>query len=344
MLVLVLALAPPGAPRALAAAPADPARRAATVAPQAQTADSVPAAPASSASPDSAARTAAAPFELRASVVLEGRSAGDSALVEPNGLAVDAFGRLWVSDATLHRLERYDAAGNWLGVSGGLGSDTGQLRRPGAVALLGTLSIGVLDRENRRVVTCDLFGRWLGTLADLASAALADELGRIDPVDLAADRGGGWFVADAERDRVLAFDAAGTFLRAIGGFGPRPGSFRGLRGLALAPRGELVTTERGGARVQRLDAGGRAVASWPLPVQPGRAALPVAVDDALRTAVADEATGRLWVFDAGGRLLATVAGLTAPRALAFAPGGELLVAEAAGRVRRFALVPHPRDD
>ncbi len=288
--------------------------------------------------------TDAPAMELREVRVLRTGATGDSALMEPNGVAVDAFGTVWVSDAALHRLQRFGSDGRWLGVSGGLGSDDGQMRSPGAVTLLGTLSVGVLDRENRRVVRCDLFGRWLGTQVDLADPALATELGRVDAVDLAADRGGAMFVADAERDRVLVFDAGGTYVHAIGGFGPRPGSFRGLRGVAVAPRGELVTAERGGGRVQRLDTGGRAVASWPIAVAPGRAALPVAVDDSSRTAVADGASGRLWVFDAAGRLLAARSGLGAPRGLAFAPGGALWVAESAGRLRCFTLVPRSRDE
>jgi sugar lactone lactonase YvrE len=69
-----------------------------------------------------------------------------------------------------------------------------------------------------------------------------------------------------------------------------------------------------------------------------RARLPVAVDDSMRVAVADERAGALWVFDASGRRWAERFDLTSPCALAFAPDGTLLVAEAgAGRVRRFAL-------
>jgi DNA-binding beta-propeller fold protein YncE len=294
------------------------------------------------AAPSADTSAAPEPFTLRETLVFAG-AGGDSAVGEPAGIAVDAFGHVWVSDAALHRVARFDSAGVWRGAAGTLGSGDGELRRPGALAPLGTLSVAVLDRENRRVQAIDLFGRWLGTRVDLAATTLADELGRIDAIDLAADRGGALFVADRDRDRVLVFDAHGRYQAALGGFGPRPGSFRGLAGVALAPRGELVTTERTGARVQRLDAGGRALASWPLDVRPGGAALPVAVDEGDRVAVADEASGRLWVFDADGRPLAVGAGLAAPRALAFAPGGALLVAESRGRVRRFVLEPRARD-
>jgi DNA-binding beta-propeller fold protein YncE len=282
------------------------------------------------------------PFRLRATGVVAGPAEGRGRLLEPAGVAADHFGRIHVTDAALHRLQRYDARGLWLGEAGSLGSGTGEMRRPGAVAVLGTLSIAVLDRENHRVLSYDLFDRLQGTLIDLEDAALQDELGRVDAVDLAADRGGGVYIADAERDRLLAFDSSGRYLRTLGGFGVRPGSFRGLSGLAVGGRGDLVTAERVNARVQRLDPGGRVLAWWAIPVRPVRGALPVAVDDSGHVAVADQAAGTLRVFDQSGHALAALSGLRGPRALAFTREGAVLVAEAAaGRVRRFALEPNP---
>jgi hypothetical protein len=162
------------------------------------------------------------------------------------------------------------------------------MRRPASVAAIGTLSIGVLDLENRRVDLWDLFGRQQGILIDLAKLEDADPVGRIDAIAMATDRGGAVFIADAERDRIVCFDFSGRVSAVLGGIGTRPGSFRGLRGLAASPRGELVCAERGNARVQRLTAGGRALASWPLDVKAGRGLLPAAIDDSARVAVADE--------------------------------------------------------
>jgi len=324
-----------------AAGPA-PAERATTASPTVRP-EGLTGAPPDTVSPSRGAARDSLPLRLRdAGVAAAGRPGAE--LVEPSGIACDAFGKLYVSDASLHRLARFAADGGWLGSSGALGSDAEQLHRPGAVALLGTLNVALLDRENLRVVTYDLFGHAQGTLIDLAAADLVDALGRVDPTALAADRGGAVYVLDQDRDRVLVFDFSGRFLRSLGGFGPRPGSFRGLAGVAVAPGGQIVTAERGGARLQRLDPSGSVAATWPLSLEPGRLAVPLAVDDSARVAVADERRGRLWLFDRGGRLLAETGGLELPRALAFAPDGTLLVAEAgAGLVRRFAIehVSHP---
>jgi len=278
------------------------------------------------------------PWRLRSVALLVTQGDGRGQALEPSGVTVDPFGRVVVADAALHRIQRLEADGRWLGEAGSLGSDAGQLRRPGSVAMLGTLSIVVLDQENRRIERYDLFGRRLGTLIDLLDPVLSAQVGRVDAVAMAADRGGALYLADADRDRVLAFDFSGRFLRTIGGTGANPGSFRGLGGLATAPHGGLVTAERVNRRVQRLDTGGRVVRTWALANIDAPGALPVAVDDSSHVAVADEAGGRLWVFDEGGRTLATLGGLARPRALAFSPDGTLLVAEAGrGEVRRFTL-------
>lgn len=287
---------------------------------------------------------AAAPLVLRRAAAVERAHEGPGQLVQPAGIAVDAFGRLYVTDRGLHRLQRFDADGAWIGESGALGSAPGQLRRPGSVVTAGSILVAVLDVENRRVTTYDLFGELKGVIIDFADEALESAVGRVDPRALASDRGGALYVADANQDRVLVFDASGRFMRAVGRFGAKPGAFRGLADVAVTRSGEIVATERDGARVQRLDPAGRPVAAWPLAVAPGRAALPVAVDDSLRAAVADEATGRLWVFDRAGRVLAAASGLAGPRALAFAGDGALWVAESAGaRVTRWILEPRPSE-
>jgi hypothetical protein len=330
--LLLVALAVPGgtgAARAADSAPVAPADTAACR-PRGTSGDSTGA---HSGAPDSL------PGSLRVVATLGDGSNGGPRLLEPGAVAADAFGRVTVADAGAHKLLRYEADGRWIDQTGALGSDPGQLRRPVAVSPLGSLGVAVLDRENRRIVSYDLFGRLIGVLVDFASPELQDALGRADAVALAADRGGAFYVAEGDRDRVLVFDFSGRYLRALGGYGTAPGSFRGISALACTPRGELVVTERAGARLQHLDAGGRVVASWPLAVKGARARLPVAVDDSSRVAVADEATGKLWVFDASGRKWAEIAGLMSPRAIAFARDGSLLVAEAgAGRVRRFQLV------
>lgn len=282
---------------------------------------------------------AAPPDSLVEVSVLAGEGRERGQVLEPDGVVVDPLGRVWVSDAALHRVQRWDAGGHVAAEVGALGSDPLRMRRPGSLARFGALGVEVLDRENRRILTYDMFDRPLGTLVSFDDDLVVRMIGRVEPTALATDRSGAPLVLDRDGERLVAFDVAGAYLRTIGAPGSAPGSFRGLRAVAVTARGEILTAERGNARVQRLDPGGRPLGGWPLDVKPGSAGLAIAVDDSGRVAVADESGGRLWLWGRDGALLAVLAGLGRPRALAFTPAGDLVVAESLPpRVRRLRLV------
>lgn len=278
-------------------------------------------------------------------------------LVDPAGLAVDVFGRVWVSDATLHRVVRFAPDGALLDETGALGSDAGLFRRPGALATAGALGVAVLDRENRRVVVYDHFLRRLSGGVDWGEESLADRLGRVDPVALATDRGGALHVADADRDRVLEFDFAGSFVREWGGYGGRAGGFNGLAALTGDGGGRFVAVERprararrgapedssaGRSRVQWFESGGRVTRTvWTAPwaAGAGETGIVVAIGVDGRVALAAERSGEVVVLDRDGREQVRARGFAQPRAIAFDGDGRLLVGEAgAARVVRWAIV------
>src|SRR5262249_31996319 len=165
-------------------------------------------------------------------------------LVEPSGVLSDAFGHIWVSDASLHKLRRWRPDGGPPGGAGALGSEPEQFRRPGALARVGSLGVAVLDVENRRVSTYDHNLRLLSVAVDLTAPDLEDRVGHIRPLSLASDRGGALYVVDAERDRILAFDYSGAFQRELGGFGGRSGGFAGLTAVAVTARRRIVSVGR----------------------------------------------------------------------------------------------------
>jgi DNA-binding beta-propeller fold protein YncE len=304
-----------------------------------------------------------APLEFRAEVTFVAPETA-APIGEAAGVVSDALGHVWATDAAAHRLVRWDGDGRWLGESGALGSEANQFRRPTSLARLGSLGVAVLDAENRRVAVFDHLGRRADLAIALDDADLERLTGRVTPIAIAADRGGALYVADSDRDRILAFDFAGHYRRTIGGYGVAPGAFHGLVAFAVAPRGELVTLERAvpaarrgkgaradsagaglAARVQWLDPGGTPLVTWTLPEAAGSVTA-IAVDDSGRVAVALEgaAGAEVRLHTRAGALLARLRDLRSPRALAFTPDGALLVAEAdAGQVRRFRLAP-PRGE
>jgi sugar lactone lactonase YvrE len=310
----------------------------------------------SSVPPDSAHAGVARGWRLRELSPIEGD--GAHPLVEPAGVLSDAFGHIWVSDASLHKLRRWRPDGVPLDETGALGSEPSQFRRPGALARVGALGVAVLDVENRRVSTYDHNLRLLSGAVDLTAPDLESRVGTVRPLALASDRGGALYVVDAERDRILIFDYAGAFQRELGGYGGRSGSFSGLTGVAVSARGRIVTAERprarskhadpndstlARARIQWLEAGGRLITSvWSPPLAAGASELSVAVAvDALgRVAIAAERSGEVCVLAPDGAPIARLTGLASPRAVAFADDGTLLVAETgAARVRRWTLEP-----
>ena len=117
---------------------------------------------------------------------------------------------VWVSDASLSVVRRWKASGDPLDETGTLGSEPGRFRRPSTLARLGSLGVAVLDTENQRVVSYDHHLRLLGVLVDLTTPALESRIGRVRPLGIASDRGGALYVVDADRDRILVFDFAGS--------------------------------------------------------------------------------------------------------------------------------------
>jgi DNA-binding beta-propeller fold protein YncE len=281
------------------------------------------------------------PFVLDRVGGIDSLSTDASRPVEPAGLAFDSFGRVYVSDAALRRLVRFEAGGKRLGETGGLGDEAGGLRRPGAVVTAGVLQVAVLDEENRRVVAYDLQGHVQGVAVDLDAAMDAAHESRVRPIGLGSDRAGAFYVADADGDRIVVFDAAGTRVRELGGPGAGGTALRGVAGIAVARRGDVFVSERVRGRIVRLDPTGALAAAWPLPDSTTALRLPLAVDDSMRVACADPVRGRVWVFDGAGALLAS-AGIDDVAALAFARDGALWVAErGARRLSRYTLAPRP---
>ncbi len=78
-------------------------------------------------------------------------SSSDVKFTRIHGLSVDADGRIYVSDAFDHLVQVVDRAGNRLGVLGGFGEGSGDLRTPSAVLLDQYKRIAVADWNNGRV-------------------------------------------------------------------------------------------------------------------------------------------------------------------------------------------------
>jgi len=185
-------------------------------------------------------------------------AAGDEALIEPAGIAVEAGGTLLVSDARARRIFRLAKDGTRVGVL----EAQSPIAIPGVVAVdpspSGGGRIAIVDRADGGVhivlPSGQSFGRLPAELFNVDGAVCV-------PTAVAFRPNGELIVSAAEQDRVFVIDlgtGADNAHRTAswGGRGPFPGLFRGPSGVAAA--GEWVfTADTFNHRICRQDAKGQ---------------------------------------------------------------------------------------
>ena len=199
---------------------------------------------------------------------------GNGQFNQPNGLAVDGAGNLYVADAFNNRVQKFDANRNFLlawgrdVVAGGTtdfeictpadtckagttGSGVGHFTTPFGVAVLGTV-VYVADTFNNRIQMFDLDGTPAGGWGGAGSGN-----GQfVTPYSIATDAAGHLYVADSGNDRVQKFDSQGGFLAKWGSAGAGDGQFDLPIGVAVAAGGDVYVVDYNAHRVQRFGQNG----------------------------------------------------------------------------------------
>ncbi len=122
---------------------------------------------------------------------------GPGQLEEPQGLAVDAAGHVWVADTGNKRVEEFGGTGQFLWKFGAPGSEEGQLSAPVDVAVDDGGNIWVVDAANDAFTEFSSEGIFLRRFGSAGS-----EEGKLaQPRGLALDPSGSIWVADTGNDR-----------------------------------------------------------------------------------------------------------------------------------------------
>jgi uncharacterized protein (TIGR03437 family) len=225
-----------------------------------------------------------------------GTSSGDggpatAARIDPNGVAVDTSGNLFIADMGNHRIRKVSAAtgiittvagnGNY-GFSGDNGpAVSAELYYPGGVAVDASGNLFIADNYNYRIrkvpasgIITTVAGNGTGGFSGDGGQATSAELAL---VGVAVDASGNLFIADAGNNRIRKVSAGGIITTVAGdGYsnfsgdgGPATSaSLSGPMGVAVDAIGNLFISDTGNNRVRKVPASAPPPAAGPS-ISPG---------------------------------------------------------------------------
>ena len=221
----------------------------------------------------------------------------------PWGVAVDDDGFLFASDSRASRVVRISPDGFELLVIVDEGGAAGSISRPKGIALGPDGLLYVVDGGNRRVQVFTRDGEFRSQWGGQGGGA-----GQFNaPRGIAVDAEGFVYVADGFNDRVQKFEPDGSFVTQWGSRGEQPGEFSTPNGIAVGPSGLVYVADTFRDRVQVFSSIGE---FWRFAVTAPAVRNPVgvAVDQAERLYVTEEADHRVAVFEPDGALVGRFGG------------------------------------
>ena len=182
---------------------------------------------------------------------------------EPDGVAVDAAGNVYVADTNNDTIRKITPAGvvtTLAGTAGQAGSADGtgaaaQFNAPEGVAVDGAGNVYVADTGNdtiRKITPAGVVTTLAGTAGQVGSADGTGSAARFnDPDGVAVDGAGNVYVADTINDTIREITPAGVVTTLAGS----PGQYGSADGTGAAAQFDYAGRCRGGRRGQRLCGG-----------------------------------------------------------------------------------------
>ena len=266
---------------------------------------------------------------------------GDGQFNGSIALAIDSSGNVYVSDQLNNRIQKFDAAGNFILEWGGLptGSGDGEFSFTFDVAIDASDNVYVVDIFNQRIQKFDTSGNFL---LKWGSGGTGDgQFG--NPVGVAVDAlGDNVYVTDFQNHRVQKFDDTGTFILEWGSVGSGVGEFNFPYGVAVDSSGNVYVTENSAPhRVQKFDANGNFLLEWgSLGTGDGQFNLTggISVDSATHVYVSDVNNQRIQVFHTDGTFITKFGAgeVGSPWESNVAPSGDIYVVDTSNLVHVYS--------
>lgn len=175
------------------------------------------------------------------------RGSGPGDFEDPTGVALDREDNIYVADSGNHRIQKFDARGQWVAAWGKMGQGPGQFDRPLGLAIDSSHGwIYVADTDNARIQKFDASGKFL--LAWGRSGVKEGEFYR--PKGMSVGPDGSLYIADSNNHRIQKFDSDGVFLGSFGSRGMEDGELWFPFGVATDGEGRLFVTDSENGRIQ----------------------------------------------------------------------------------------------
>ncbi len=205
----------------------------------------------------------------------DGGLAVDARLAQPEGIALDGAGNLYIADSDNHRIRKVDADGYISTVAGdGTSGDDGdggsaieaQLNRPIGVALDGSGNLYIADYLNNRIRKVDAATGYISTVAGDGAGSFGGDGGLATaaqlrlPHDVALDGAGNLYIADSDNHRIRKVDSATDNISTVAGGRTGDGGLATAASLdfpkdmAVDGSGNLYIADTENNRIRKVDA------------------------------------------------------------------------------------------
>ena len=251
-------------------------------------------------------------------------------LRSPGDIAIDAQGNLWIANKGSHRIEKFDAAGNFIDTYGTQGAGDGQFNRPASVAVDSEGNVLIADSNNHRIQKLNSEGKYLSKFGTSGSGngqfnkpeeVVVDAAGNIwvadvlngrvqkfnskgeflkvldsgqlyEPKGLDIDPSGNVWVSDWQKNRISVFDSEGEFIVNVGSAGSGNGQFNRPDAIEIDAEGNVWVGDALNNRIQRFDLTGKYLDQFG---SAGSGKGQLALDYPM--GIATDGKGRLWLTD-----------------------------------------------